>query len=82
MYFGHGYDNAIEEFNAALAVPDVFRAPAAPLSLKEVESFERDYRPLPGWLRDIYLGGPAIDPAYRFGDGRLEYVQALAPLIC
>ncbi len=79
-HFGHGYDNAIEEFNAALAVPDVFRAPAVPLPLKEVESFERDYRPLPGWLRDIYLGGPAIDPAYRFEDGRLEYVQALAPL--
>jgi len=80
-FFGVNYRNAIEEeFESSLATPDVFRTPAASSLLKDVERFEQTYRALPGWLKELYLEGRTVAPAYRFGNGRLEYVQALAPL--
>lgn len=80
VFFGVPYRGSFEEFDKSLAAPEEFLSPEAPYSKDEVERFEKSYRPLPAWLRQLYLQGSAVPPAYRFGDGRLEYVQSLAPL--
>lgn len=80
VFFGVPYRSSFEEFDKSLAAPDEFLSPEAPYSTAEVERFEKSYRPLPAWLRQLYLQGSSAPPAYRFGDGRLDYVQSLAPL--
>lgn len=80
VFFGRPYRSSFEEFDKSLAAPDEFLSPAVPCLSDEVERFEQRYRPLPGWLRQLYLQGLTVAPAYRFEDGRLEYVQSLAPL--
>lgn len=80
-FFEKEYKDGLPDiFKADLASPDVLRAPAVPSLLKDVESFEQNYRLLPSWLRELYLKGLAAAPAYRFENGRLEYIYVLAPL--